>query len=56
MTPEGHASLTAELHHLRAIERPRIVDIGYPNSYRHQPDWQSVRPGRGIRDVPKQMA
>jgi transcription elongation factor GreB len=27
MTPEGQASLTAELHHLRAVERPRIVDI-----------------------------
>jgi transcription elongation factor GreB len=27
MTPEGHATLTAELHQLRAIERPRIVDI-----------------------------
>jgi len=27
MTPEGHAALTAELHHLRATERPRIVDI-----------------------------
>src|ERR1700685_1917918 len=28
MTPEGHATLTSELHHLRAIERPRIVGIG----------------------------
>jgi transcription elongation factor GreB len=27
MTPEGHGTLTAELHHLRAVERPRIVDI-----------------------------
>lgn len=27
MTPEGHATLTAELHHLRAVERPHIVDI-----------------------------
>jgi transcription elongation factor GreB len=27
MTPDGHAALSAELHHLRAIERPRIVDI-----------------------------
>jgi len=27
MTPEGHATLTAELHHLRSSERPRIVDI-----------------------------
>jgi len=27
MTPEGHATLTAELHHLRSVERPRIVDI-----------------------------
>ena len=27
MTPEGHASLTAELQHLRAVERPRIVDV-----------------------------
>ncbi len=27
MTPGGHAALTAELHHLRAVERPRIVDI-----------------------------
>ncbi len=27
MTPEGHATLAAELHHLRAIERPHIVDI-----------------------------
>ncbi len=27
MTPQGHATLTAELHHLRAVERPRIVDI-----------------------------
>src|ERR1700685_4843272 len=27
MTPEGHATLTAELQHLRATERPRIVDI-----------------------------
>jgi transcription elongation factor GreB len=27
MTPEGHATLTSELHHLRATERPRIVDI-----------------------------
>jgi transcription elongation factor GreB len=27
MTPMGHATLTAELHHLRAIERPSIVDI-----------------------------
>lgn len=27
MTPGGHAALTAELHQLRAIERPRIVDI-----------------------------
>ena len=27
MTPEGHAALTAELHHLRAVERPPIVDI-----------------------------
>ena len=27
MTPAGHAALTAELHHLRATERPRIVDI-----------------------------
>jgi transcription elongation factor GreB len=27
MTPESHATLTTELHHLRATERPRIVDI-----------------------------
>jgi hypothetical protein len=27
MTPEGHAALTAELHQLRAVERPHIVDI-----------------------------
>src|SRR5579859_8253952 len=27
MTPDGHATLTAELHQLRAVERPRIVDI-----------------------------
>ena len=27
MTPEGHGALAAELHHLRAVERPRIVDI-----------------------------
>jgi transcription elongation factor GreB len=27
MTPEGHATLTAELHQLRAVERPSIVDI-----------------------------
>jgi len=27
MTPGGNAGLTAELHHLRAVERPRIVDI-----------------------------
>jgi transcription elongation factor GreB len=27
MTPAGHGVLTAELHHLRAVERPRIVDI-----------------------------
>jgi transcription elongation factor GreB len=27
MTREGHATLTAELHNLRAVERPRIVDI-----------------------------
>jgi transcription elongation factor GreB len=27
MTPNGHETLTAELHQLRAIERPRIVDI-----------------------------
>ena len=27
MTPEGHARLTAELHQLRAVERPKIVDI-----------------------------
>jgi transcription elongation factor GreB len=27
VTPEGHAALTAELHQLRAVERPHIVDI-----------------------------
>jgi transcription elongation factor GreB len=27
MTPPGHAALTAELHNLRAVERPHIVDI-----------------------------
>jgi transcription elongation factor GreB len=27
MTPEGHAALTAELNHLRSVERPHIVDI-----------------------------
>jgi transcription elongation factor GreB len=27
MTPEGHAALTAELHQLRAVERPKIVEI-----------------------------
>ena len=27
MTPTGHAALSAELHTLRAVERPRIVDI-----------------------------
>jgi transcription elongation factor GreB len=27
MTPGSHATLTAELHHLRSVERPRIVDI-----------------------------
>lgn len=27
MTPAGHAALTAELHQLRAVERPKIVDI-----------------------------
>lgn len=27
MTPEGHAALAAELHQLRAVERPKIVDI-----------------------------
>ena len=27
MTPESHATLTAELHHLRSVERPSIVDI-----------------------------
>ena len=27
MTPDGHAALTAELNHLRSVERPHIVDI-----------------------------
>ncbi len=27
MTPDGHAALSAELHNLRAVERPKIVDI-----------------------------
>ena len=27
MTPGGHARLTAELHQLRAVERPKIVEI-----------------------------
>lgn len=27
MTPTGHARLAAELHELRAVERPKIVDI-----------------------------
>ncbi|MSP00952.1 MAG: transcription elongation factor GreB [Acetobacteraceae bacterium] len=27
MTPVGHAALNAELHQLRAVERPKIVDI-----------------------------
>ena len=27
MTPEGHASLSSELHQLRVVERPKIVDI-----------------------------
>ena len=27
MTLEGHAALTSELHQLRAVERPKIVDI-----------------------------
>lgn len=27
MTPVGHAALSAELHELRAVERPRIVEI-----------------------------
>jgi transcription elongation factor GreB len=27
MTPDGHARLTAELHQLRAVERPHIVEI-----------------------------
>jgi transcription elongation factor GreB len=27
MTPAGHAALSAELHELRFVERPRIVDI-----------------------------
>jgi len=27
MTPEGHSALAAELHELRAVERPKIVDI-----------------------------
>jgi transcription elongation factor GreB len=27
MTPTSHATLAAELHHLRSTERPRIVDI-----------------------------
>ena len=27
MTPEGHAALSAELHQLRAVERPAIVEI-----------------------------
>lgn len=27
MTPAGHAALAAELHTLRAVERPRIVEI-----------------------------
>ncbi len=27
MTPEGHAALAAEYHHLWHIERPRIVEI-----------------------------
>jgi len=27
MTPEGHAALTAELHQLRAVERPHVVDV-----------------------------
>jgi transcription elongation factor GreB len=26
MTPNGHTALTTELHQLRAIERPRVVD------------------------------
>ncbi len=27
MTPEGHGALTEELHQLRAVERPKIVEI-----------------------------
>ena len=27
MTPEGHARLAAELHQLRSVERPHIVEI-----------------------------
>jgi transcription elongation factor GreB len=27
MTPSGHAALAAELHQLRAVERPAVVDI-----------------------------
>src|SRR4051794_19967321 len=27
MTPDGHSALVEELHHLRSVERPTIVDI-----------------------------
>ncbi len=27
LTPEGHARLTAELHHLRRVERPKVVNV-----------------------------
>ena len=27
LTPEGHARLTEELHHLRRVERPKVVNV-----------------------------
>src|SRR5260221_8483449 len=65
MTPEGHAKLRDELHHLRSVERPSIIvqiavarehgDLKENAEYHAARDKQSFIEGR-IKDIENKLA
>jgi transcription elongation factor GreA len=52
MTPEGHAALTEELHHLKSVERPRISkEIGVAREHgdlRENAEYHAAKEKQGM--------
>jgi transcription elongation factor GreA len=52
MTPEGHAALTEELHHLKSVERPRISkEIGIAREHgdlRENAEYHAAKEKQGM--------